>query len=83
MVISSGNLYDIDLLSWGSGSGCVDADSGASCEAAVGFTSYNRVTAVAPEPSTLALFATGLALLAFLGWRRRGHDKEPTPLRSA
>ena len=24
----------------------------------------------APEPSTLALFATGLALLAFLGWRR-------------
>jgi len=27
----------------------------------------------APEPSTLALFATGLALLAFLGWRRRRH----------
>ncbi len=26
----------------------------------------------APEPSTLALFATGLALLAFMGWRRRG-----------
>ncbi len=26
----------------------------------------------APEPSTLALFATGLALLGFLGWRRRG-----------
>ena len=25
-----------------------------------------------PEPSTFALFATGLALLAFLGWRRRG-----------
>jgi hypothetical protein len=25
----------------------------------------------APEPSTLALFATGLALLAFMGWRRR------------
>ncbi len=25
-----------------------------------------------PEPSTLALFATGLALLAFFGWRRRG-----------
>jgi hypothetical protein len=25
-----------------------------------------------PEPSTLTLFATGLALLAFLGWRRRG-----------
>ena len=24
-----------------------------------------------PEPSTLALFPTGLALLAFLGWRRR------------
>ncbi len=25
-----------------------------------------------PEPSTLSLVATGLALLAFLGWRRRG-----------
>ena len=25
----------------------------------------------APEPSTLALFATGLALLGFMGWRRR------------
>ncbi len=25
----------------------------------------------APEPSTLALFATGLVLLAFMGWRRR------------
>ncbi len=25
-----------------------------------------------PEPSTLALFATGLALLALFGWRRRG-----------
>ncbi len=25
----------------------------------------------APEPSTLALFATGLALLGFIGWRRR------------
>jgi len=24
------------------------------------------------EPSTLAFFATGLALLAFLGWQRRG-----------
>ncbi len=24
-----------------------------------------------PEPSTLALFATGLALLGFIGWRRR------------
>ena len=24
-----------------------------------------------PEPSTLALFATGLAMLGFLGWRRR------------
>ncbi len=73
MVISSGNLYDIDLLSWGSGTpGCFDADSDASCEAAGGFTSYNRVAAVGPEPSTLALFATGLALLGFIGWRRRG-----------
>ncbi len=24
-----------------------------------------------PEPSTLALFATGLAGLGFMGWRRR------------
>ena len=30
------------------------------------------VSVITPEPSTLALFATGLALLAFLGWRRRG-----------
>ena len=29
-------------------------------------------TTEAPEPSTFSLFATGLALLAFLGWRRRG-----------
>ncbi len=72
MVISSGNLYDIDLLSWGSGSGCVDADSGASCEAAGGFTSYNRIAAAIPEPSTLAL-------LTFLGWRRR----RPVQMRAA
>ncbi len=30
------------------------------------------ISVAAPEPSTLALFATGLALLGFLGWRRRG-----------
>ena len=27
--------------------------------------------AVVPEPSTLSLFATGLAGLGFMGWRRR------------
>ena len=33
---------------------------------------FEMVTPLAaPEPSTLALFATGLALLAFIGWRRR------------
>ena len=35
-----------------------------------GTFSAPEVTA-APEPSTLALFATGLALLGFIGWRRR------------
>jgi hypothetical protein len=34
-------------------------------------TGTYTVMAAAPEPSTLALFATGLALLAFIGWRRR------------
>ncbi len=29
------------------------------------------ISVAIPEPSTLALFATGLALLVFLGWRRR------------
>ena len=38
----------------------------------VGTLVGEMVAAPAPEPSTLALFATGLALLAFLGWRRRG-----------
>ena len=32
----------------------------------------DNLTIEAPEPSTLALFATGLTLLAFFGWRRRG-----------
>ena len=30
-----------------------------------------RGVAIVPEPSTLALFATGLAGLGFVGWRRR------------
>ncbi len=33
------------------------------------------VVTTAPEPSTLALFATGLALLAFIGWRRRPRQR--------
>jgi hypothetical protein len=39
---------------------------------ASGLQPLNFVVSQAPEPSTLALFATGLALLGFLGWRRRG-----------
>ncbi len=35
------------------------------------FSEVGNFLVRAPEPSTLALFATGLALLAFLGWRRR------------
>ena len=36
------------------------------------FSSFSITATEIPEPSTLALFATGLALLAFMGWRRRG-----------
>ena len=35
------------------------------------FVEYDTI----PEPSTFALFATGLALLAFLGWRRRPRQR--------
>ncbi len=38
----------------------------------VAFSLSGDTSASAPEPSTLALFATGLALLGFIGWRRRG-----------
>ncbi len=53
--------------------GCGGPPSG--CVAAAGGTLVSDIAwslQEAPEPSTLALFATGLALLAFLGWRRRG-----------
>jgi hypothetical protein len=31
-------------------------------------------TNIVPEPSTLALFAAGLAALGFVGWRRKRHE---------
>ncbi len=42
-----------------------------------GFTNARFVvsTVSIPEPSTLALFATGLAMLAFIGWRRRPRQR--------
>jgi hypothetical protein len=41
----------------------------------VGLGAWQSSIVDAPEPSTLALFATGLALLAFLGWRRRPRQR--------
>ena len=62
--LGSDTTFNLVTLSYGPGSG--------------GLTRFiNRIdigyddVVDAPEPSTLALFATGLALLGFIGWRRR------------
>lgn len=66
----SGNLYDIDFLSWDLDvGGCLDADGGVSCQRAGGATSYNRVAAV-PEPGTFALLGIALAGLGFARGRK-------------
>jgi hypothetical protein len=39
------------------------------------FVEYGSNFVPIPEPSTLALFATGLAGLAFFGWRRRSRQR--------
>jgi hypothetical protein len=70
-VISSGNLYQIDLLSFLRDSGaCLDNDGGQSCAAAGGFSSFD-ITATTPLPAALPLFATGLGALGLLGRRRK------------
>jgi hypothetical protein len=40
--VSTGRRFPLDLLSHRSGSGCYDADGGASCAASGGYTSYTR-----------------------------------------
>ena len=42
-----------------------------SCCTSVSTFSFTTSHGPIPEPSTLTLFATGIALLAFIGWRRR------------
>jgi hypothetical protein len=73
------NIFDIELDDFGIASGGLISSViiDLNFEGGVGsFLSSDPLTLAAlnsiPEPSTLALFATGLALLAFFGWRRRG-----------
>ncbi len=69
------NIFEIDLDDFGIASGGLISSVILDLNAAGGSgpfpSSDPLVLAAIPEPSTLALFATGLALLAFLGWRRR------------
>jgi len=52
-------------------------------QSTTGQTGVEQFGTAIPEPSTLTLFATGLALLAFLGWWRRSRQRTHAALRSA
>ena len=66
--LSTDLVHDIDLLSFrGSGNRCFDNDGGLSCEAAGGYTSYDRN--VVPIPAAVWMFSAALAALGFV--RRR------------
>lgn len=67
LVLSSGNLYHLDMLSWLlDRGGCVGQ-----CATLESNTSFNIERALVPIPAALPLFAAGLGAMGFMGWRRR------------